>query len=370
MPWMASPPPPPPPPPQPSFREVGSAARLTRPAIAFLYGQGCDVNQLLGEVGLDLATVLTPGARIPHRVLFDVWSRGAELLGDPDFGLRAIGAVDLRVFEQLTFASEYLPGQLFAASATLGEGLARLIRTQPLSIHSSLLELVHGPAPADVTPLPTGAVRLRHTMLDVPEVPRVFTEFWIAWIFRLIHELTAPAVTPLELRFAHPAPPTTEQHRRTFAVPLHFSAGEDALVLHEADLAAPLRSANPIVLDLERHAETLLARMPPAVTAADRVRALVAAELMAGDASSTQVARAMHVSGRTLIRRLAELGTSYQALLDEVRAGLARQYLLEEKRSVQDVAAALGFSDARAFVRAFRRWYGQSPSQFRDRAVG
>jgi AraC-like DNA-binding protein len=350
---------------QPSFREVGSAARLTRPAIAFLYGQGRDVSKLLAEVGLDLATVMTPDARIPHRVLFDVWTRGADLLGDPDFGLRAIGAVDLRVFEQLSFPSEYLPGQLFATSVTLGEGLIRLIRTQPLSIHSSLLELVREPAPAGVAPVPAGAVRLRHTMLDVPAVPSIFTEFWIAWVFRLINELTAPAVTPLAVHFAHPEPATTDQHRRTFAVPLRFSAGEDALILHEADLATPLRSANAIVLDLERHAETLLARLPPAVTAADRVRALIAAELMAGDASAAQVARAMHVSGRTLVRRLAELGTSYQTLLDEVRAGLARQYLVEERRAMQDVAAALGFSDARAFVRAFRRWYGQSPSQYR-----
>lgn len=358
-----------PPRPQPSFREAGSAARLTRPAIAYLYAQGRDVTRLLADAGLDLATVMTPGARIPHRVLFDVWSRGAELLGDPDFGLRAVGAVDLRVFEQLSFPSEYLPGQLFAASTTLGEGLARLMRSQPLSMHASQLELVRGPAPAGAPPVPAGAIRVRHTMPGAAGVPRVFTEFWISWVFRLIHELTAPAVTPLEVRFAHAAPPTIDQHTRTFAVPLRFSTGEDALVLHEADLATPLRSTNTVVLDLERHAETLLARMPPAETAADRVRALVAAELMAGDASSTQVARAMHISSRTLARRLAELGTSYQALLDEVRADLARQYLLEDRRTVQDVAAALGFSDARSFVRAFQRWYGQSPTQYRGSKV-
>jgi AraC-like DNA-binding protein len=349
---------------------VGAAARLTRPAIALLFGHSRDVAGLLADVGLTLATVFNPGARIPHRVLFDLWARAAARYSDPDFGLNAVASVDLRVFDHISLPSEYLPAQMFAASPTLGEGLTRLARYQPLSLHASELALERPAtpaeqAPADSAPIPPGAVRVRHSMLDPPDDPRQFTEFWLAWIFRLIRGLTATPVTLLEVRFAHPEPASTVQHLRAFAAPVRFSAGEDALILREADLAAALRTASPALADLERHAAAQLGRMPPVETLPDRVRALVAAELTAGSASATQVARAMRLSSRTLTRRLAELGTSYQALLDEVRAGLAHQYLLEDGRSVEDVAGVLGFSDARAFLRAFQRWFGQSLSTYR-----
>jgi AraC-like DNA-binding protein len=176
-------------------------------------------------------------------------------------------------------------------------------------------------------------------------------------------------VTPREIRFSHPEPASTAVHGQILAAPLRFSAGEDAFILTEADLAVPLRTASPAVKELERRAEELLARLPPIETLADRVRALIAAELTAGNASAAQVARALRVSGRTLVRRLEGLGTSYQMLLDEVRAELARQYLRDEGRPVQDVSHLLGFSDARAFQRAFRRWYAQSPAEYRRGGV-
>ena len=78
-----------------------------------------------------------------------------------------------------------------------------------------------------------------------------------------------------------------------------------------------------------------------------------------------EVASEMHMSSRTLKRKLQQLGTSYQKLLDDLRKGLAVEYLTQSGRSVDDIALALGYSDASNFARAFRRWTGKSPSDYR-----
>ncbi len=78
-----------------------------------------------------------------------------------------------------------------------------------------------------------------------------------------------------------------------------------------------------------------------------------------------EVASEMHMSSRTLKRKLQQLGTSYQKLLDELREGRAVEYLAQSGRSVDGIALALGYSDASNFARAFRRWTGKSPSDYR-----
>jgi len=71
------------------------------------------------------------------------------------------------------------------------------------------------------------------------------------------------------------------------------------------------------------------------------------------------------MSSRTLKRKLQQLGTSYQKILDDLRKGLAVEHLTQTSSTVDDIALMLGYSDASNFARAFRRWTGRSPTDYR-----
>src|SRR5690606_15263344 len=97
---------------------------------------------------------------------------------------------------------------------------------------------------------------------------------------------------------------------------------------------------------------------------ADRVRSVVS-ERLSGDFTPEGVAAGLGMSSRSLQRKLQELGTSYASILNETRRDLATRYLMDARYSVTEVAFLVGFEDASAFARAFRRWTGRSPSAYR-----
>jgi AraC-like DNA-binding protein len=335
--------------------------RVLRPLTGYLRHCGKDAATFLAAVGIDPLSLFDPNATIPHPLMLEVWRRAEQLLGDPSVGLHALERLEVRMFQHMQYESEYVVLQMFVSSATLGEGLARFARYFAVTFYGSRIHVERG----------AGLVRVRHQVLGARDVPRSFAEFILGLVARTIQELTVPPVQPREIAFAHPAPPSTADHERLLSAPVRFSAGEDIIVLQEADLDAPLCSANPaLVRGLEQHAEELLARLPRLESFTDQVRALIAAELQGGNPNADHIARALSMSVRTLSRRLEELGTSHKALLDEVRAELARRYLVEDGRPINETAALLGFSEVSAFHRAFRRWYGCSPTDYRQGTGG
>ncbi|HKP58874.1 MAG TPA: helix-turn-helix domain-containing protein [Polyangiales bacterium] len=95
------------------------------------------------------------------------------------------------------------------------------------------------------------------------------------------------------------------------------------------------------------------------------VRAQLSERLAQGDVGLGSLARALHMSQRTLRRRLSEHGTSYQTLLDEVRAGVARKLVEQAAQPFELIAHQTGFADTSSFFHAFKRWTGKTPAQFR-----
>jgi AraC-like DNA-binding protein len=116
---------------------------------------------------------------------------------------------------------------------------------------------------------------------------------------------------------------------------------------------------------LEEHALEALASRPKTDDLIDKLRYLVRDALKQGEPNIERLATRMHMSGRTLQRRLADLKTSFQDVLDGVRFDLARAYLRDERLDISQVAYLLGYSELRAFDRAFRRWAGLAPRDWR-----
>jgi len=118
---------------------------------------------------------------------------------------------------------------------------------------------------------------------------------------------------------------------------------------------------------LERQANHILSGLPRTDDVSVKVRRALALLVAGGDTTIGRVARDLGTSRRTLQRRLASAGVSYQDLLDEARREAAERYLSESPLSIAELAYLLGYSEPSAFHRAFKRWFGQSPLAFRER---
>lgn len=148
---------------------------------------------------------------------------------------------------------------------------------------------------------------------------------------------------------------------------MRFGTDQCAFSFDPAYLRAPLRAADPKLAEmLERYAKEALGALPDPGRVAGQVRALLIQGLPNGETSLGTIAKQLAVSDRSLQRQLQEEGTNHKKLLDEVRRELATRYLAEGRDlSVSEVAYMLGFSETAPFFRAFKKWTGQTPGEFR-----
>jgi AraC-like DNA-binding protein len=247
------------------------------------------------------------------------------------------------------------------ASRTIGEGLERMARYYRLLVEriETKLETV-----GDVA-------RITHRAEPPLVSPRHAVEMLFAAIIARGRALTQRD-WPLRLvRFVHPRPAEMAELERFFGAPIDFDQPADEIIFDRRFLDQPLLTADPtLTVVLDRYADTLLARLSGPDPFLSDVRRAVAETLRGGAPSLCQTARRLATSARTLQRRLAKTGASYELLVEEVRRELAERYLAERHLGLSEVAYLLGFSEGSAFHRAFRRWTGKTPKQHRDALIG
>ncbi|SFA61759.1 AraC family transcriptional regulator [Metapseudomonas otitidis] len=177
--------------------------------------------------------------------------------------------------------------------------------------------------------------------------------------------LVAEPLLGLQVGFAHPEPDYAERYEAVFGAPVAFDQPCHWMTLPTHYLDRPMALANPATVQMcEQQCEAILATLDVQDALLTRVRRLLLTR--PGDFPDLDsAARALHTSGRSLRRHLAAMGTSYQQVLDEVRKGLALQYLTTTHLPLFEIAALLGFSDPSNFRRAFRKWTGRLPSDYR-----
>ena len=187
-------------------------------------------------------------------------------------------------------------------------------------------------------------------------------------LLRQLAGLGPSETVALEAGFQHgPLPASAlSELQAALGCPVSFDQPETRLILPRSLLERPLVQPNDSLLAyLERHAETLQAKLSNRTSLGDKVRDLLTQRLREGEPSQAEIAKQCGLSERSLHRRLREEGATYAQLLDEVRSTLARLYLGDPRLAAFEVAFLLGYSEPSAFNRAFRRWTGQSPSEFR-----
>ena len=323
--------------------------RAVQPLVSGLTAMGHDPKPLLALVGLDESTLHDPDSRVPMRVVMSLIARAVEATGDANLGLHLAEHTDVGSADVHFYA--------IVSSPTLGAAYERVCRYQRLIHETNLVEL----------DMQGERVWLRHRRPGGLAAPRHTAEFLLAVWVRAGRIATGTDWAPLEVRFAHAEPEDVREHARFFRAPVHFACGENAFALPTALLETPCVRADPALLAvLDRYATDRLARAPQTNTLADRVRTTLAEQLVGTEPGAARLAAQLKMSVRTLNRALAAEGTTYRALLDQLRHELAARHLADHRVSIAEVAFLLGFSELSSFYRAFKRWSGRTPVEFRQ----
>jgi AraC-like DNA-binding protein len=202
--------------------------------------------------------------------------------------------------------------------------------------------------------------------LDDPEVARFHAELVLSLAARIGRRF-AGETPPLEVRFRHPAPAEPSGYRRRFGAAARFDQPRDEILFRRDLLDVPQLCSDERVVELLRErAEQLLGARRAGSALALRVRELIARSAGGAEAvDAAAIARGLGLSVSALRRQLSGAGVSLSQLVAEVRCERARR-ALRGREPIKQIAAHLGFSEPSAFHRAFKRWTGKTPAQYRD----
>jgi AraC-like DNA-binding protein len=321
----------------------------SRAMIAACERLGVDTEALLREVGVSRQVLDDPDARLEAATVGALWAKAYEISRDPVLSLHAAEACPIGAYKVIDFMG--------ANAATVGE--AFIYPSRYFKLINTAIRL-----PIDESGDPVTFDVVDDTRAE--GVSRPYAEYCFA-AFTLHCRGTTGVHFPLRrVTFTHPKPPDISEHERIFGCPVQFEAEHNRMSIDRAVWETPTTGAQPGVIQLlAEHADLLLAKLPRGPDLVERTRKAIGARLRGGDSSVESVARELGTSGRTLQRHLRELGFSYNALADEVRAATARLYLQQPDIAISEVAYLLGFSDQSTFNRAYKRWTGDTPSRSR-----
>ncbi len=322
-------------------------ARIIAAALAQRMGK--TVPEMLLELGLDPAHVLQPDATTAKSRMDAVWERALELSEDEGFGLSLASALRPGTLGALEY--------LFRNMPTLGEAYDQVVRFQNLLQQNASVWTVENSATHRA---------FRFTLLPpVATAHRHIVEFAFAGMLALGRHATSKRVPVESLSFQHPRGLPEARYTEALGVEPRFEQAGNEIRFSLETCGTPIAGAEPRLAEIvgfyARHQHEQLG----SDSVLDATRRAVMMAMARGDVSAATVARSLGMSERTLRRRLSEDGIGYQAVVDDVRFEAARNYVAQPSLSVAEVALLLGFSDARTFSRAFKRWSGGTVSEFR-----
>jgi AraC-like DNA-binding protein len=320
--------------------------------IAAVAEVGVAPEELCRAVQIDLSALEQADNRIPFAQLIMLYEHAARLTGDDAFGLRVGELSSPKMYDVL--------GYVTMNSGTFGEALNRLIRYQQIWTDAVTFSL-------EVTDSSAHLSYIYQIENLLPKERRQESENMMSAIMRFGRMATGIDWTPREVHFEHKQPESIFEHEKIFRAPVRFSASLTKLIFDSSLLALPLVEADTTLgALLERQAEDLLAKSPVQGAFINQVRKLIGEALHGGkDARLEIVSQKLGISSRTLQRKLREENTSYQELIEEMQRTLSKIYLQKPEMAICEVAYLIGFSQTSAFHRAFRRWTGLTPGEFR-----
>jgi len=308
-----------------------------------------DADGLLRQVGLSPALLLSPQARVSAKHYGALWRLVALTLDDEFFGQ------DSRRMKSGSFA---MICHAVLNCKTLRQAIDRSLRFYALILDDICGKLNLSGAEASIT---------LHEDSTAPH--RVFAhEVLLMLLHGVACWLVGRRIPIKRAQFSYEEPPHSAEYRLMYSTTISFRAPHTAIVFDAAYLALPIIQNERTVKEFLRNApENILLKYKNGSSLGARIRRRLRQSLPGDLPEFEALAEEMSMTPATLRRRLHEEGTFYQSIKDELRRDLAIGYLSHSKRSAMDIGLELGFSERSAFHRAFKKWTGASPGEFRRR---
>ena len=308
---------------------------------------GLDTYRLTKNAGLHRLNLSDPDVLIPAASVLELLERSALAAGVEDFGLRMAAKRSLAHLGPIGLVAREEP--------TLRHALKLFERHFRIRTENLILNLDEDDE--------VGSIRIQ-LLLATKGSTRQVMELIVGIIFRTLKALAGDRWAPEFVSFSHPGPRGRTTHNSFFKSRPHFDDAFNGVALRTADLNAPIASADPVIARYVRHyLEDVMAQ--PAVRIDATVRQLVFALLPSGRCTSDLLARHLGIDRRTLSRRLATRGTTFSAVVNDVRLELVQRHIRTEQRSLTETAQLLGFSGLATFSRWFLANFGTSATVWR-----
>jgi AraC-like DNA-binding protein len=327
---------------------------LVRTLVEELVRAGTDPDAFLTAANVDPKLLDDPNARIDIAAYDRLHESALDTIGD--------AALGLHMAERATLSAFHVVGFLSVHCRTIRQAIGVFVQYRSL--------LSECPAPE----LHEEGDRAYLTCFFIrgPErCNRLRAEFNVTGLVKVAQLSLGMARPPLLIEFEHAAPWYAEEYSRVFGCPIRFGSEATRIHVERSVIDAALIHGNDELFSLlkaqaDRHLDDLT--RPRSLSR--RIRSLMLEHYDGTKPSMESVARRLGVSSRSLRRRLSEEGMTYAEVVDEAMADVARRMLYDRARSIQDIADRLGFSEPSAFHRAFKRWTGLTPGQFRIQCTG
>lgn len=318
-----------------------------------LDAHGHNSRVIVDGIGVDFDSLTNPCTRVPMDKVNLLWEKAVSVTGDEGFGLEVIGFVAPTTFHALTYAHQ--------ASSTLRETLQRTVRFADVISTAARLELHESTERTSVMfYLDQGELKPSFQAIDA---------FCGLAMVSLKGLLRTEQNIVQKLRLRRPEPKNPRRFQQIFCCPIEFSADIDELVFENGCLDIAIPTANP---ELARINEQILAQYHAKLNKEDVVTLVlrkISEHLSTGEPSQEKIAAELGMSSRSLHRKLKEKDVTYKALLDDTRKNLALQFIKQSELSITDIAYQLGFFDSSSFSKSFKRWFDQTPSQWRKQQI-
>ncbi len=308
-----------------------------------------DIDAFLVSLGIDPASVKSPDERIPIETYLLIQDQAAEYVHDACFGLH--------MGEFFEPGSWSILGYMMMNCKNLAEAAEKSGR------YSRIIgNLIEGKTQFRFNKVKA----IFYTPPNAPKMTRHCFESTISSSVHMMRTLTGKPLNPLEVGFIYPEPASTAEYERIFCCPVRFGQKENSMTMDMRLANTPVLMANPGLLEyFEKYAQDFLTEMDRKNELTRSVTKIILRRLDDENLTITKVAKEMSMSVRSLQNHLESEGVVFSDLLKDIRERLAKKYLYENY-SVEQITYLLGFSEPSVFRKAFKKWSGVTPREFRE----
>jgi len=314
----------------------------------YLESVGIDPQPMYEQAGINPELLYNPNARISINSVDALWGQAAGVIEDPCF------AIDMAEFWHPSQIGAL--GYAWLASSTLRRAFNRAVRYIHVVTEDLNLDLADTPKGLKVS------IDLEDSVFTLPQHHDLVLSIMMHMCrFNFGDELVAT-----EIKLAHPEPSCSNKITDYFRTDIQFDAERSSLTIARADAEKVLPSGNKQIALMH---DEMLMRYLVEIKKGDivqQVKSIILENLPDGQVTDRLVASELNLSERSMQRRLKEHQTTFRYLLDGVREMVAKQYIENPMNRMSDIAFLLGFSEQSAFSRAFKKWTGKSPVEYRN----